>query len=405
MASKEEKGKEYLDNLRHSCSHLLAAAVLELWPDTKQAIGPPIENGFYYDFEFKTPISEEDFPKIEKKMRQILGGWRKFEKKEASIEEARDVFRSNKYKLELIAEFAKEGKKLTIYQCGNYVDLCKGGHVENPSKEIGALKILNLAGAYWRGSEKNKMLTRIYATCFPTENELKAYLNMLEEAKKRDHKILGPQLGLFMFHETSPGMPYWLPEGLAIYNKLIDFWRKEHLRQRYKEIFSPLINKKELYVTSGHWEHYKEHMFIAPAGENETYCLKPMNCPNAMIVFQSTQRSYKDLPLRLSDTDRLHRFEKSGTLNGLLRVRSFQQDDSHNFITEDMIGKEYAHLFELCEKFYSIFGLKYKFRFGTRPEKFIGEAKTWDKAEATLKEILKKSKVPYSTLEGDGAFY
>ena len=223
--------------------------------------------------------------------------------------------------------------------------------------------------------------------------------------KDNDHRILGQKLGLFMFNETSPGMPYWLPKGLIIYNELVEYWRRVHDKLSYQEIASPLINKKELYLISGHWEHYKENMFIAPTDENETYCLKPMNCPNAMIVFKSEQRSYKDLPLRLSDTDRLHRYELSGTLNGLLRCRSFQQDDSHNFITEEMIKEEYEHIFKICEKFYKIFNLEYSFRLGTRPEGFLGDKKVWDRAEKELKEILQKSGKKFKIQEGDGAFY
>ena len=223
--------------------------------------------------------------------------------------------------------------------------------------------------------------------------------------KENDHRIIGQQMDLFMFNETSPGMPYWLPNGLIVYNELVKFWREHHGKLGYQEIMSPLINKKELYLVSGHWEHYKENMFVSDTEENETYAVKPMNCPNAMVVFRSKSRSYKDLPLRLSDTDRLHRFELSGTLNGLLRVRSFQQDDSHNFISEDMIKPEYEHIFEICKIFYDIFGLEYSFRLGTRPKKFLGDKKTWDKAESILKEVLKKSKKKFIVLDGDGAFY
>ncbi len=400
------QNQEYLDQLRHSASHLLAAAVAEIYPNAKRAIGPAIENGFYYDFDFgNTQVSEADFPKIEKKMKEILKKWGKFEHREISKEDALKMFEDNEYKKELINEFASEGQTLTIYKSGEFEDLCKGGHVENPSKEIGAFKIMSIAGAYWRGDEKNKMLTRIYATAFSTQKEMDEYLNMLEEAKKRDHKMLGQKLELYMFHETSPGMPYWLPNGLVLYNELVAFWRKEHEQWGYKEIASPLLNKSELYKISGHWDHYKDDMFISNMGENEVYGIKPMNCPNAMIVFGSKQRSYRDLPLRLSDTDRLHRYERSGTLNGLLRARSFQQDDSHNYVSEDMIEAEYNHIFEVCERFYSIFGLGYSFRMGTRPESFLGEIETWNKAEEALKNVLVKSGKEYFIEEGDGAFY
>ncbi len=400
--------RENIENIRHSLAHLLAAAVLELWPDAKPTIGPVIENGFYYDFEFVEPISEDDLPRIEKKMREILKTWDKFEEIQEDEKSARKKYAGNPYKLELIEELISKGEKITSYESGDFVDLCRGGHVKS-AKNIDpkSFKLTSLAGAYWRGSEKNKMLTRIYGVAFETEKELNEHLKTVEEAKKRDHKKLGPQLGIFMFHETAPGMPYWLPKGVIILNELIDFWRKEHAKRGYKEISTPLVNKQELWETSGHWEHYKDDMFIANMEGNGVYGIKPMNCPNAMIVFGSELRSYKDLPLRLSDTDILHRYELSGTLNGLFRVRSFRQDDSHNFITEDQIENEYGEIFDIAEKFYGIFNLKFRYRLGTRPEKFLGDAKTWDKAEVALKRILDKKagKGNYEILEGDGAFY
>ena len=398
--------KSDLDNLRHSTAHLLAAAVISLWPKAKRTIGPAIEDGFYYDFDFgKEKVSEEDFAKIEKKMSDILQTWKGFSGREVSKEEVKNLYKDNPYKLELIEEFSKNGEKLTVYKSGEYEDLCRGGHVENPKESLKHFKLLSLAGAYWRGSEKNPMLTRIYGTVFPSQRELDEYLLKLEEAKKRDHKKIGRELGLFIFHETAPGMAYWLPNGVKLYLELVDFWRKEHEKYNYQEIVSPLINKKELYEISGHWDHYKEYMFLSETEEGETYVLKPMNCPNAMVVFASITRSYRDLPLKLSDTDTLHRFERSGTLNGLLRIREFRQDDAHIFIEEDQIKEAYKELFEITEKFYTIFGLKYSFRLGTRPEKFMGERKIWDRAEAELKEILENSGKEYSILEGDGAFY
>lgn len=381
----------------------MAAAVLKLWPEAKPTIGPVIENGFYYDFD-NIKVSDSDFPKIEKEMKNLVKSWSSFEKIEVTANKAKKTFKDNPYKLELIKELKKKGQKITLYKSGKFVDLCRGGHTQD-AKEIKYFKLLSVAGAYWKGSEKNKMLTRIYGTIFSTKEELDNYINLQEEAKKRDHKKLGPLLELFLFHETAPGMPYWLPKGLILLNELINFWRDEHLKRDYKEIKSPLINKKSLYETSGHWDHYKENMFISETEEKETYCLKPMNCPNAMIVFDSKTRSYKDLPLRLSDTDTLHRYEKSGTLNGLLRVREFSQDDAHIFIEENQIKDEYKKLFEITNHFYSIFGLKYKFRLGTRPESYMGDKKVWDKAEIELKEILESSGKEYSILEGDGAFY
>lgn len=397
---------KYLELLSHSAAHLLAKAVLTLWPGSHNAIGPAIENGFYQDFDMgDVKISAADFPKIEAKMNEILPKWKHFDYREVTLDEAKKFFKKNPYKVILATEFAGEGKKLTVNDPGDFLDLCKMTHVENPSKEMTHFKLLSVAGAYWKGSEKNKMLTRIYGTIFPTKDELQKYLTMIEEAEKRNHKKLGQELKLFMFHETAPGMAYWLPKGVILYNELINFWRIEHQKEGYQEIFSPLINKKELYETSGHWDHYKEDMFLSETEEGEVYALKPMNCPNAMVVFGSDTRSYRDLPLRLSDTDMLHRNEKSGTLNGLLRIREFRQDDAHIFIEEEQIAQEYERLFKITEKFYSIFGLEYKYRLGTRPENFMGEAKLWDKAEKELKNILEKSGKEFSVLEGDGAFY
>lgn len=383
--------------LRHSCAHLLAAAVLDLYPEAKPTIGPSIETGFYYDFD-DLKISEQDLEKIEQKMHQLVKEWAKFELAEGKP--------ANIYKQELVDELVKKGEKITYYKSGDFIDLCAGPHIEgNPKEILKHFKLLKVAGAYWHGDEKNKMLTRIYGTAFPTKEELDKYLWQLAEAEKRDHRKIGRELELFMFHEAAPGMPYWLPKGVSIVNELIKFWREEHYARGYKEIISPLINKKELYLTSGHWEHYKEDMFISETEEGETYGLKPMNCPNAMVVFGSTTRSYRELPLRLGDTDTLHRNERSGTLNGLLRVREFKQDDAHIFVTEDQIKSEYKNVFDITERFYSVFGLEYRFRLGTRPEKFMGDVETWDRAEKELKEILEDSGKEFFVLEGDGAFY
>ena len=400
---------EKLSNLRHTLAHLLAAAVGEIYKfdKIKLALGPAIENGFYYDIDFcGEKIKDTDLKKIEDKMRKILPKWTDWEHKEINKEEAIKFFK-NEYKIELINEIAERGEKITTYTCGGFTDLCRGGHLEHPAKEIDpdSFKLDRVAGAYWRGDEKNKMLTRIYGLAFETKAELDAYILQQEEAEKRDHKKLGRELGLLMFHETAPGMPYWLPKGLIIYKELENYWRKKHTELGYLEIASPLVNKAELWKISGHWDHYKEDMFIADMGENEIYGIKPMNCPNAMIVFKSMQVSYKDLPLRLSDTDRLHRYERSGTLNGLLRCRSFQQDDSHNYVTEKMIEEEYRKIMEICKEFYGIFNLEYRFRLGTRPESFMGDKETWDKAEKSLHNVLETSGKEYSIAEGDGAFY
>ena len=416
-----------IDNIRHSLAHLLAAAVLKRFPKAKLGIGPVIENGFYYDFLINaderglTQIKETDLPEIEKEMRRLIRMNLSFTGKKIMPAEAKKLFNDQQFKLDLIKEFIKETKTLTAYtiwekgprqsasslrESAIFVDLCKGGHVKNTSEiNIDAFKLTHVAGAYWRGDEKKPQLQRVYGLAFETKNGLDDYLKMREEAERRDHKKLGPQLKIFMFHEAAPGMPYWLPNGILIYNELINFWREEHKKRNYHEIISPLLNKKELYITSGHYEHYWEEMFVAKTDESEEYGVKAMNCPNAMVVFGSEPRSYRDLPLRFADTDTLHRHERSGTLNGLLRVREFRQDDAHCFVSEAQIGDEYKEIFKIVERFYSVFGLSYSFRLGTRPEKFMGDKKTWDRAEKTLTKILKESGKKFAILEGDGAFY
>lgn len=402
----DKSANKKLEQIRHSCAHLLAASVKKLWPNAKNAIGPAIESGFYQDFDMgDVKLSENDFEKIEKKMLELLKTWDKFEIKEVTIEQARKDFADNPYKLELIEEFAKHGIIITETEQGDFLDLCKGGHSNSPQKEIKHFKLLSTAGAYWKENEKNKMLTRIYGTCFLTQRELDDYLNMLEESKKRDHKKLGPKFELFFFHETSPGMPYWLPKGVIIYNELINFWRKEHLKRNYQETISPILNKKELYVTSGHFDHYWQDMFVANMGKDDVYGIKAMNCPNAMLVYNFKTRSYRDLPLRLSDTDPIHRYELSGVLNGLLRAREFRQDDAHIFVSEDQLNAEFKRLFEIVERFYSIFKLDYSYRLGKRPEKFMGDPKVWNHAEEALEKILKESKKSYTVVEKEGAFY
>src|SRR3989338_6606212 len=358
--------------LRHSCEHVLHTAMQILYPSLKKVMGPPIENGYYLDFDLEEKVTDEDFQKIEALMQKIIEANLKFDVKEVTEKEAREIFIDNQYKLNTLDEIKDRGEKITLYSMGEVgnkyydLDLCGGPHVKNTS-EIKAFKLLSVAGAYYKGSEKNKMLQRIYGTAFDSKENLQKYLGMLDEAKKRDHRRLGRELEILMFHETAPGMPYWLPNGVIMYNELIEFWRQEHRKYNYQEIVSPLINKKELYITSGHWDHYLDNMFISETEDGETYALKPMNCPNAMIVYGLKTRSYKELPLKLSDTDALHRYEKSGTLNGLFRTREFRQDDAHIFITEEQIKSEFAQVLEITEKFYSIFGLEYKVRLGTRP--------------------------------------
>ncbi len=393
-----------LEKLRHSVSHVLAQAVLWMFPEAKLGIGPAIKDGFYYDFDLPRTLIPEDLEMLERKMTELISDNLEIKPEKLGRKKAIEFLKKIKqpYKIELVEEISD--KEISFFRQGDFIDLCKGPHLDSTG-EIQAFKLLKISGAYWRGDEKNKMLQRIYGTAFYSKKELESYLKNLEEAEKRDHKKLGPQLGLFMFHETAPGMPYWLPKGLTVLNELISFWREENDKRGYLEIKSPLINKKELYETSGHWDHYREEMFISKTENKEIYALKPMNCPNAMIVFASQLRSYKELPLRLSDSDTLHRNERSGTLNGLLRVREFCQDDAHIFISENQIGEEYKNVFDKVDKFYSIFNLEYSFRLGTRPEKFMGDKRAWDKAEKELKKILKESKKKFEVLDSDGAFY
>jgi threonyl-tRNA synthetase len=404
----DSKTNDKLNKIRHSTEHVLTQAMERLYPNKFiMAMGPATETGFYFDFEmindFK--ISESDFPKIETEMAKIIKEALPITKEELSIDEVKKLFKNNPYKIEWLDSIKEKGDKVTIYKTGDkFIDLCSGPHLEN-TKDIPAFKLLSIAGAYWHGDEKNKMLTRLYGTAFNTAKELRQYLNNLKEAKKRDHRKIGPQLGLFFIDETAPGMPYWLPKGTIIINELLKFWRSEHKKRGYLETITPLLNKKQLYETSGHWDHYKENMFVSDMKEDGVYCLKPMNCPNAMIIFKQGKHSYKELPLRLSDCDTLHRHEKSGELNGLLRVQKFAQDDAHIFITENQIAEEYKRIIEIAKLFYSIFGIKFKMRLGTRPDNFMGDIKTWDKAEKELEQILVNNKIDYFIGKGEGAFY
>jgi threonyl-tRNA synthetase len=399
----------------------MAQAVMERYPNAGIAIGPPTEHGFYYDFDLPDTLVEDDLVWIEYRMKEVIGGHHQFTVQEVGLDEVRRIFYSQPYKLELINGLAKGhedvyGNELedhtpvpiTIYRHDSFVDLCRGPHVENTRQiDPNAFKLLSIAGAYWRGNEKNKMLTRIYGTAWSSPDELQQYLWRLEEAEKRDHRRVGKELELFHLDPTAPGMPYWLPKGLKILNTLLDFWRVEHEKRGYQEIASPLINDKRLYEKSGHWEHYKEHIFIIPISEKVTYGVKPMNCPNAMVVYNLKTRSYRDLPLRLSDCDILHRNELSGTLHGLLRVQHIQQDDAHIFVTEEQIELEYDRILEIANLFYSIFALTYKLRLGTRPEGYIGDLESWNRAEDALRRILDKHVGPghYIIEDGDGAFY
>jgi threonyl-tRNA synthetase len=416
----EEVGLSYISKdydpalyrVRHSVAHVLAQAVTELFKSSGVVhitIGPPIEDGFYYDFDLPRAITPEDLTWLERRMWEIIAEGHTFEYTTADVDEAVRLVGDNPYKRELIEDLAKKDSEvLSFFRHGDFVDLCRGPHIKS-LKDIqpNSFKLLSVAGSYWRGSEKNASLQRVYGTAWLTESDLKNYLELRGEAEKRDHRKIGKELELFHFDQTAPGMPYWLPKGLKVMNTLLEYWRDYHDRAGYQEIASPLFNEKKLYEISGHWEHYRDDMFITPIDEHSTYCLKPMNCPNAMVVYNLKIRSYKDLPLRLSDCDILHRNERAGTMHGLLRVQKFTQDDAHIFITDDQIEEEYERIFKIAYDFYSLFNLKYKFRLGTRPEDFMGDPELWDRAESSLKKILVKSvgEVNFTIKEGDGAFY
>ncbi|MDY2696179.1 MAG: threonine--tRNA ligase [Eubacteriales bacterium] len=405
----ENEKQQKIQMCRHSLSHVLAKAVKNVFgkDKVKIAIGPAIDNGFYYDFDME-PITPEKFCEIEKEMKAIINKNEEFKRVEVSKEQALEMFKDEPYKIELINDLP-EGETISCYYLGDdYVDLCRGPHVENTSKlQSYAYKINRVSGAYWRGDEKNKMLQRIYVYAFPDKKQLNDYVNMLEEAKKRDHRRLGKDLDLFFFDETAPGMAYWLPKGFTIMNTLIDFWRKEHKQRGYLEFSAPQLNSSVLWKTSGHWDHYKEDMFVLTDADGNEQALKPMNCPNSIKIYQSKMRSYKDLPLRLNDIDVIHRNEKSGQLNGLFRVRMFRQDDSHNFIRKDQIGSEIKDIVALISKLYGVFGLPYQLTLSTRPDDYMGEIETWNMAEDELKAVLNDlcGENNYRINEGDGAFY
>ena len=399
----------FLANYRHSMAHVLAKAVIELWgKDVQYAIGPQVDDGFYYDFKLDHNISKDDYPAIENKMCEILKRKELWTRKEMSRDEALALFKDQKYKTELIRDLPDD-EVISIYYTGDdFVDLCRGPHIESSQELLSvAFQIKFVSGSYWRGDEHNDQLQRVYVYAFPDKKQLKDHLDMIKEAMERDHKKLGPELELFMFHETAPGMPYWLPKGWALYNALLSYWRKEHLPHGYQEISAPVLNEKQLWVTSGHWAHYQNGMFIAPVDENTTFAIKPMNCPNAINVYRNRGRSYKELPLRYSQTDVIHRREKSGELNGLFRVQEFHQDDAHNFVTEEQIESEISDIMDIAKSIYATFGLTYTAELSTRPDDFMGDIALWDKAEASLKSILtdKFGADGFEINEGDGAFY
>lgn len=397
-----EEGEEVI---RHSTAHLMAQAVVRLFPGTKVAIGPAIENGFYYDFDPKVQFTEEDLAKIEAEMKKIVKENEKIERIMMTREEAIKYFEElgEEYKVEIIKEIA-QGEMLSFYKQGEFMDLCRGPHVPSTSY-LKAFKLKSVAGAYWRGDSNNKMLQRIYGFAFADEKRLKDYLTLLEEAEKRDHRKLGKELDLFFISEYGPGFPIFLPKGMAIRNTLINLWKREHTLAGYTEIMTPIMLNKELWETSGHWFNYRENMYTSTIDETE-FAIKPMNCPGGVITYKHQLHSYKDLPIRCGELGTVHRHEFSGALHGLMRVRSFTQDDAHIFMTPDQIESEIIGVVNLIDKFYSkLFGFEYHIELSTKPEKAIGSDEIWEKAEAALAGALDKIGKPYKLNPGDGAFY
>ncbi len=389
---------------RHSSSHILAHAVKRLYPTAKMGIGPAIENGFYYDFEFEEPISADDLPAIETEMKKIIKERKPIRRLEMSREEAEEIFRAKNetYKLELIADLPDD-VVISCYEQDDFIDLCAGPHL-NHTGMVKAFKLTGLAGAYWRGDERNTMLQRIYGTSFPSKDRLEHYLNMLEEAKKRDHRKLGRELELFSLHEEGPGFPFLHNNGMVIWQELSDFWRREHRMAGYEEIKTPLILNRALWEQSGHWDHYRENMYFTKIDEQD-FIVKPMNCPGAMLVFGSRMHSYRDLPRRIAEMGIVHRHELSGTLHGLMRVRTFTQDDAHLFMLPEHVEDEVAGIIRLMDRFYRIFGFDYRVELSTRPEKAMGSLEMWEKATAILAKVLEDKKIAFKINEGDGAFY
>ena len=404
LTTRDRDDPDALYVLRHSSAHLLAEAVRRLYPGVKVAIGPPIENGFYYDFEFPEPISEDDLPRIEEEIRRELEEGRDWTREEVTAEEARKRFEAEgePYKVELVG--TAEGP-ISFYTQGDFTDLCRGPHLQN-SSPIKAIKLTGLAGAYWRGDEHNTQLTRIYGTAFYSQADLDSYLARVEEARRRDHRKLGPQLDLFHLAENSPGSPFWHPKGMVVWNELEDLRRRENAKRGYVEVKTPLLYDIDTYITSGHYENYQENMFFVQGHEDEKpLALKPMNCPGHMLLFGERRRSYRELPLRYAESSTLHRDERGGTLHGLLRVKHITQDDAHVFVTEEQIQDEIHGMVEYVRYLYDLFGLTPKAELSTRPEKRLGTDEQWDRAEGALEEALKRNGMEYTISPGEGTFY
>ena len=400
-----EEAKDELRAIRHTASHVLAQAVKRLYPETKLAIGPAIDDGFYYDFDREGGFTPDDLEKLEAEMKKIIKEALPLERFELPRAEAIALMKEKNepYKVELIEDLP-EDSIISFYKQGEFTDLCAGPHLMN-TKEVGkAFKLMNIAGAYWRGSEKNKMLTRIYATAFAKKEDLDAYVTMMEEAKKRDHRKLGKELGLFMMSDAGPGFPFFLPKGMILKNTLLDYWREIHKKAGYVEISTPIILNRSLWETSGHWDHYKNNMYTTVI-DGEDYAIKPMNCPGGVLVYASEPRSYRDLPLRMGELGIVHRHEKSGQLHGLMRVRCFTQDDAHIFMTPEQIRDEIKNVAGLINQVYSLFGFKYHVELSTRPEDSMGSDEDWELATNSLQGALDDLGLDYVINEGDGAFY
>ena len=388
----------------HTTSHIMAQAIKRLYPGVKLAIGPSVADGFYYDVDSETPLTAEDLVKIEAEMKKIVKEALPITRFTKSREEAIAYFKEKEepYKVELIEDLPKDAE-ISFYQQGEFVDLCAGPHLMS-TKPVKAFKLTSLAGAYWRGSEKNKMLTRIYGTSFTKKADLEEYLNRMEEAKKRDHRKLGKELGLFMMREEGPGFPFFLPKGMVLKNTLLDYWREIHRKNGYVEISTPIMLSRHLWETSGHWDHYKENMYTTVIDDTD-FAIKPMNCPGGILVYQSEPRSYRDLPLRMGELGLVHRHEKSGQLHGLMRVRCFTQDDAHIFMMPEQIRDEIKGVARLIDEVYQLFGFKYHVELSTRPEDSMGSDEDWEMATEALRGALDDLGLPYVVNEGDGAFY
>ena len=389
---------------RHTSSHILAQAVKKIWPEAKLAIGPAIDNGFYYDIDMEHRITEQDLLKIQKEMKKIIQANYPIERFELPRKEAIEFEKKSgeDYKVELIEDLP-EGEVISFYRQGDFVDLCAGPHMDSTG-QIRAIKLTSVAGAYWRGNEKNKMLQRIYGTSFPSQAELDEYLAKIEEAKKRDHRKIGKEMDLFALYDEGPGFPFFMPKGMTLRNQLENFWREEHAKRGYEEIKTPLILNEQLWRTSGHWDHYKDNMYFTKIDDDD-YAIKPMNCPGSMLAYKRKMHSYRDLPIRLAEMGQVHRHELSGALHGLMRVRTFTQDDAHIFMLPEQVKDEILGVVNFIDDVYTLFGFKYHVELSTRPEDSMGTDEEWNMAETALKEAIEAKGIPYVINEGDGAFY